>query len=636
VDHKGHRDFTKIAKDKNESLTNLFLWDLCVLLVPFVVELENLLFKKIAFRQFKILTFILGFLALLFYFLIALPFWGIPFSLINRPHVPITPPWALECWLWEDDVNTAEYVNELLDGYREHDIPVRTILIDSPWTTHYNNFEIDTTLYPNPKEWFGKLEKDGYRVILWMTSMVDSVSKDTRIKADAEWFNEARSNGHLAGNGFKSKWWKGHGGFIDYTNPKAVDWWQEMQRPILELGIDGWKLDGTSTFFSSRLGKLPIPYQQTFKGLKTTRQYMDLYYRTEYEFGKSINPEFVILGRSIDRLYAHPEGFTPMDAATVSWVGDQKHTWKTASLDGVEGTTPGTDLVMEGIGGFETAIKYILASTNRGYSVVGSDIAGFSGKTIPPRLYIRWTQFSTFCGLFMNGGHGERRLWKRSQEELEIIRKFSWLHTELVPYMYSHVVECSKGGTPLLRPLKGEYSYMFGDDFFVAPIYKDSYKRTIKLPKGQWRYFFNDKELLLGGTTIERNYPLNEMPVYIREGAVVPMNIKRRYTGLGDEESDGSITYLIYPDGKNSFTHYSTVGKAPCDIKVSLENKKITVKLESQSPFILLIHSDTKPNNIIKNDKNVPATNWTYDGQKKKIHIKCADFGKLKFEISLE
>ncbi|MEZ4902743.1 MAG: glycoside hydrolase family 31 protein [Spirosomataceae bacterium] len=78
-------------------------------------------------------------------------------------------------------------------------------------------------------------------------------------------------------------------------------------------------------------------------------------------------------------------------------------------------------------------MENILNSAKLGYNIIGSDIAGFSGNNIPARLYIRWAQFSTFCGLFLNGGHGERALWKRSPQELEIIRKFSWLHTELVP-----------------------------------------------------------------------------------------------------------------------------------------------------------------------------------------------------------
>src|SRR5882757_716571 len=65
------------------------------------------------------------------YFVYVLPFWGFPFNHSRHGRVPLTPPWALECWLWEDDHNTESYVKELLQGYAKYDLPVRTILIDS-------------------------------------------------------------------------------------------------------------------------------------------------------------------------------------------------------------------------------------------------------------------------------------------------------------------------------------------------------------------------------------------------------------------------------------------------------------------------------------------------------------------------
>ena len=159
----------------------------------------------------------------------------------------------------------------------------------------------------------------------------------------------------------------------------------------------------------------------------------------------------------------HPEGFSPLDASPVNWVGDQEHKWITNEMI-EEDDEKKVDIAMEGVQGFESAIDNILKSAELGYSIIGSDVAGFSGGTIPPRLYIRWTQFSTFCGLFLNGGHGERRLWKRSQEELEIIREYSWLHTELIPYMYHYVVTANQGGTRLQTPTKGKYHYMFGNN----------------------------------------------------------------------------------------------------------------------------------------------------------------------------
>ena len=191
-------------------------------------------------------------------------------------------------------------------------------------------------------------------------------------------------------------------------------------------------------------------------------------------------------------------------------------------------------------------------------------MGGYHGPSvIPSRLHIRWAKFSCFCGLFLNGGHGERRLWKRSPEELPILRRFAWLHNELVPFMYSHVVECHRGGKTLMRPLgpsdagghdRGDFHYLFGDDFLVAPIHEDSLRRTVTLPAGQWRYFFDDQTLIQGPTTITRDFPLDEFPVYIREGSIVPLDVRRDYTGLGDRDSAGLMTWNIYPLDGNRFT----------------------------------------------------------------------------------
>ena len=586
-------------------------------------------------RIFKIALVTIFGLAFSAYFYLVLPFWGMPFNAQRHGQIPLTPAWALECWLWEDDVNTAAYVDELLDGYKKYGIPVRTIILDSPWSLRYNDFKVDTSRYPKPARWFKKLEDSGYRVVLWMTPMINRYSKDTKIKDSKDWSGEALKKGYLISDDDQVDWWKGSGGFIDYTNTDAMKWWRSLQQTVFDYGIDGWKLDGAATLNWSEIFGIPFFYRKSSEGIITTRQYMDQYYRNEYRYGLTQNPEFVTLSRSIDREYAHPEGFSPFDASPVNWVGDQKHTWNSAG-DNIDNTNDNSDLVMTGIRGIEMALDHIMASAKLGYNIIGSDVAGFSGRIIPPRLYIRWAQFSTFCGLFLNGGHAERRLWKRTNEELEVIRKFSWLHTELIPYMYHYVVTAHNNGRRLQTPLdKGKYHYMFGDDFLVAPIYKDSKIRKITLPEGKWRYFFEDNNLVEGTQTIEMEFPLDEYPVFVKEGAIIPMNIKRSYTKIGDKDSEGYTTILIYPLNKNSFTYYHTDNITKTEISYTNNDDELFIELsDAKISHILNIYTERKPSRIELDGKLLDKdVNWNYYTLKHKLIIKTNDYEKGTYKI---
>ncbi len=614
--------------------------------------------RRWLFRLIQFFAIAIVLLLAAIYFIYVLPFWGIPFNKSRHGRVPITPPWALECWVWEDDVNTADYVKELLAGYARHDFPVRTILIDSPWSHRYNDFKVDEDRYPEPGKFFGDLQTNGYRVVLWMTCMVDSYSKDTKVKESQEFYDHARTNGYVAA-GDEMKWWKGKGGFIDYSNPEAMKWWQGLQKQVLDWGVDGWKLDGCDTFFSSKVGKFPVPFNRVKSGWMTTRQYMDHYARDEYHNGLSQNPEFATLIRAIDRPWSHPEGFAPLDAAPVTWVGDNQHTWKEKDR------------------GIEGAIRDILSSARLGYCVIGSDVAGYNGRSNPddigrataailsswklkinssstgktefgtaagndeiaPNIYIRWAQFSTFCGLFLNGGHGERRMWKRSQPELEIVRKFSWLHTELVPYMYSHVVACHNGGEPLMQPLEtGKFQYLFGDDFLIAPIHEDKLSRAVVLPPGQWRYLFHDDEVLQGPQQITRDFPLDEFPVFVRDGAVVPLNVTRSYTGLGDTNSAGFTTWLIYPNQKSEFTlwHPESHPK-PESTTVSVDSdKSLKIRVTGKrQPHILRVFTRNKPANVTLDGQILlEGDAWKFEAADHRLIIKTRDYKEGSYLVS--
>ena len=154
---------------------------------------------------------------------------------MSAQNPPITPAWAFEHIAWEDSINTEEGAKALVDGYLQRDIPVGAVIIDSPWSTTYNDFNWDTQRYSDPKRMIDYFKSKDVKVLLWLTGVVNITCKDTRFQK-SDTYDEVVSKGYGINQSKPHAWWKGEGVHIDFTNEEAIAWWYKQLDKVF---IDG-------------------------------------------------------------------------------------------------------------------------------------------------------------------------------------------------------------------------------------------------------------------------------------------------------------------------------------------------------------------------------------------------------------
>ncbi len=491
-------------------------------------------------------------LSLFFAFLLVAPLLALEKS--KTP--PISPAWVFDHWVWEDDENTEDAVLKMIDGYEKHGIPVGAVILDSPWSTEYNNFIVDEKKYPDFKKFVDKMHAKGIKVVLWVTAIVnESYEKDAKSEPSSnKTYNEGKSKGYFINGGETYKWWKGRGAYIDMTNPDAVEWWHKMQDRVLLLGVDGYKVDEVSVMFpTTGKGK---------NGVVGKRKYKNWYYMDFYEYGLKFNPQFVTMPRSWD-IMGYSEGFAPISHAPVTWVGDQRHNWKQD--------------------GFIEAISSIFNAANLGYTVMGSDTAGYHGdEPITKNLLIRWAQFSAFCPFFENGGHGAHEPWKHDDETVKIYREYVKMHLMLKPYFYSLMMRAHNGQGNVMTPDKKTLQFTLGEDMLVSIMYEDKDRRTVYLPEGNW-YDVTNNKMVVGPAQVEYKVSLKDYPMFLKEGAIIPMHVPQIESGENVAYlNDADMFWLVAAEEGNldkDFTLYDE-GRTPAKISLKSINVAGSALLE--------------------------------------------------------
>lgn len=256
-------------------------------------------------------------------------------------------------------------------------------------------------------------------------------------------------------------------------------------------------------------------------------------------------------------------------------------------------------------------IPTYIGSGLSGSPVIGSDMDGiFGGKH--PVVNTRDYQWKTFTPLELNmDGWGAQEKYPHALGEpaTSINRWYLKLKSELIPYTYSIAHEAVHG-LPLVRAMFLEeanqyslgtdtkYQFMYGPSFLVAPIYRENrpdddgndIRNGIYLPEGRWIDWFTG-DLYLGGRIInEFPAPLWKLPVFVKQGAIIPMTAPNNHVS---EIPKNHRIYEFYPHGKTTFTEYDDDGISEAYKSNAGTFTKIDSELRDDGHLTLTIHPST-------------------------------------------
>ncbi|PTB92540.1 glycosyl hydrolase, partial [Marinobacter sp. B9-2] len=226
---------------------------------------------------------------------------------------------------------------------------------------------------------------------------------------------------------------------------------------------------------------------------------------------------------------------------TSSWTGDNIATWEHLWIANVQ----------------------VQRMNLSGMGFTGSDIGGFAEQPTG-ELYARWIQlgvFHPFCRTHSSGHHGEQEPWAFGQEVIDVTRKFIELRYQLLPYLYTMFWQYIDEGLPMLKPLfyydqedtQTHYrtdEFIFGNHILVCPILEpNAVGRRMYVPKGQW-YNFWTNELVTGGKEMWVDTAFDQIPVFVKAGAIIPKYPVQQY--VGEKEIDELTLDVYYKEGKET------------------------------------------------------------------------------------
>jgi alpha-glucosidase len=461
-------------------------------------------------------------------------------DLTGKPELP--PLWALgyhQCkWSYFPESN----VKEITAKFRELQIPCDAIYLDIDYMEGFRCFTWNKEYFPDPKRMVAELAEDGFKTVVII---------DPGIKIDKEYsvYKEALEKDYFCkradGPYMKGKVWPGECNFPDYTNPAVREWWAGLFKELIsDIGVKGvWNDMNEPAVMEVPNKTFPMDVRHDYDGNPCSHRKAHNIYGTQmaratYEgvkrFAYPKRP--FIITRS---------AYSGAQRYTSSWTGDNVATWEHLWVANVQ----------------------VQRMSISGMGFTGSDIGGFAEQP-SGELYARWIQlgvFHPFCRTHSSGDHGDQEPWAFDIEVINITRKFVNLRYQLLPYLYTMFWQYIEDGVPMLKPLvyydqedtQTHYrndEFVFGNQILVCPILEpNAVGRRMYVPRGEWYNYWTNAQIE-GGKEIWIDTKYDEIPVFVKAGAIIPKYPVQQY--VGELQFDELILDLYYKTGKEKSVVY--------------------------------------------------------------------------------
>jgi len=484
-------------------------------------------------------------------------------KLTGTPELP--PLWGLGFQQSKWSYYPEKKVKEVTAKIRKLSIPCDAIYLDIDYMDGFRCFTWDNEKFPEPKKMIADLLDKGFKTVV-------IIDPGIKIDQDYEVFKEAIENNYFCrradGPHMKGKVWPGDCYFPDFTNPKVRKWWSGLYQDLIEeKGVRGvWNDMNEPALFEIEGKSFPDDVRHDFDGNPCSHR-------------KAHNVYGMQMARATLRgVKKHNNGLRPLVITRSAYAGAQRYA---SSWTG------------DNIASWEhlwIATMQCQRLSITGFSYVGSDIGGFIDHPTP-ELFVRWIQLATFHPFFRlhsSGDHGDQEPWSFGEEALTIVRKYIELRYQLLPYIYTTFYQYTSEYTPMLKPISvydqddndtlyRVDEFLLGDHILVCPVLEPNVKsRYVYLPKGNWYHFWTGK-LHEGGKEILAEAPLNEIPLYIKEGAVIPFYPVMQYVA---EKPVDVLTLHAYHGGEEVLSYlYEDEGDG-YDYEKGIYNKK-SFKIQS-------------------------------------------------------